>query len=843
MAISKIFLKSCVCFFSLLYSNSIFSQNNDTEYLTNNKINQSGTVLTYYVSSKEGNNLYLNDLKNQKVYKLNNIHQNLILNDNYFIGINHATKTLFTVDFSKQIIDSLIGVDDFNWIKQTNTLLTYNRESKTLKIINLKTGFINVFNDVSLFVSNQVSSNIAFVNDEQTVFYYNTFNHKITKFKNSGLKSKLKKILWDKEGVNIFGFYVENENLKISKYANKSTHFLFKNSIYLKDKNMQIDTMFNNVFMLKGERIAMGVKQRKFSEVNTEEPEIWLGTTNGITPYEDKLRYSNIQLAMFDVKQKKLYDYSELGKSIKFSISGQSEDIYSYEKSTKYDFSRIYPEIEIYEYNKNQPKKNYLGTFNAAEQNIKSSEHSDLLFYFKDNNWNYFDKQSEKSVNITKNLDDYFFNSNNEFYKMIDNPINQYLLLFNNKYLLFNGAKQIWAFDIVKKEMKLIKNNSNRNYSTSQANYTINKTLWDWNITIDQFEYDDIVLTWKSGDHATEGIAILNKEEQIVDILEVNSKIKQIVRGNRKLSYIRENANQPPALYLLDLDTRKETLIFQSNLKDTLAKNIKVVYHNWLNDKNQKRGAVVTYPSNYDPLRIYPAIFDIYEQKKSTQHSYVSTYLTDGNGINSRTYSDDGFFVIRPDIYYEIESPGSSAVNCVIDVLDRLIETLPIDVNNIGLIGHSFGGYQTNFILTKTDRFKTAVSSSGVADIISSYFTFSLEYKIPDMFRYETQQFRMGTNFFDSKNKYMENSPLFHADKINTPLLLLTGKNDYIVNWNQSITMFLALKRLNKTVNLVLYPNEGHVLMKRKNIIDSSNKIKTWFDYHLKGMQKPDWLE
>src|SRR5690606_37985563 len=126
---------------------------------------------------------------------------------------------------------------------------------------------------------------------------------------------------------------------------------------------------------------------------------------------------------------------------------------------------------------------------------------------------------------------------------------------------------------------------SKKNYSISQANYWINRTVWDWNINVNQYDFKDILLTWKTEDHTKEGISILTNKEEIIDLLEVNSKIKQIVRANKKISYIRESANQPPALYVLDVDSKKEALVFQSNLLDTLVKNVKVVYHSWKNNQ------------------------------------------------------------------------------------------------------------------------------------------------------------------------------------------------------------------------------------------------------------------
>lgn len=837
------FLKLClVVFTSCYFFNHSSSQSLDHEYLTNNKINKSGTALTYTVSSNESRSLFLKDFKNNMLYKFDNINANHLLNENFFLGKNDKNKTLYIVELNKKIIDSLVGVDDFEWFEKTNTLLTYNRQTKSLKLMNIKTGVREDFSNILNYSTNYKSSNLAFVNKDQTVFIYSTVSNHCTKFDNSNSKSYLKKLLWDKTGKNVFGFFIEDENFKIYKYSNQSSQFVYTHSFFLNNKDMQVDTLFTHTIILNDQQIAVGLNKSNHFVDTSDEPEIWLGSSNGITPYEEKLKFNNQQLAVIDLYKKEIFDYSEPKKLLKFVVSGKKNDIYSYEKSVNYDFSRLNPEIEIYEYNKKGLKIKQLGLFNAPDQNIKSSHKTDLLFFFKDNNWHYYDKKLKQTVNFTVNLNDSFFNQNNEFYKMIDSPINQYLLTYKDKYLLFTGTNFLWLFDLNTYSIKQVEASSKRNYLISQANYSINRTLWDWNINVNQYDFKDILLTWKTEDHTREGVSILTNKEEIIDLLEVNSKIKQIARANKKISYLRESANQPPALYVLDFDSKKETLVFQSNLIDTLVKNVKVVYHSWKNNHNKARGAVVTYPINYDPTLKYPAIFEIYEQRKSTQHTYVPTTITNGNGINSRVYSNEGYFVIRPDIFYEIGEPGPSASQCVNETLDYLMNILPLDADNLGLIGHSFGGYQTNYIITQTNRFKAAVSSAGVADIVNAYFTFSQEYKIPDMFRYETQQFRMGKNFFEAKNNYMQNSPLFYADRIETPLLLITGKKDYTVNWQQSITMYLALKRLNKNVNLVLYPNEGHSFMKRKNILDSSQKIKEWFNYYLKGEKEPQWL-
>lgn len=81
------------------------------------------------------------------------------------------------------------------------------------------------------------------------------------------------------------------------------------------------------------------------------------------------------------------------------------------------------------------------------------------------------------------------------------------------------------------------------------------------------------------------------------------------------------------------------------------------------------------------------------------------------------------------------------------------------------------------------------------------------------------------------------------AAKVNTPLLLWAGKEDYQVNWNQSVTWYLALKRLNKEVVLLLYPNTRHVILDDVTKMDVATKTMAWFDFYLKDSCKPNWLQ
>lgn len=157
-----------------------------------------------------------------------------------------------------------------------------------------------------------------------------------------------------------------------------------------------------------------------------------------------------------------------------------------------------------------------------------------------------------------------------------------------------------------------------------------------------------------------------------------------------------------------------------------------------------------------------------------------------------------------------------------------------IDSQRIGLTGHSFGGYETNYIITQTNKFAVAVSGSGISDMVSWYFSNSKGILIPELWRSETQQWRIGKSIFEGKDLYLNNSPILFADKVNTPLLTWTGKKEDNLPYEQSIFFYNALRRAGKKNVLLLYPNDNHIIANKQNQVDLSHRISNWFDRYLK---------
>lgn len=158
-------------------------------------------------------------------------------------------------------------------------------------------------------------------------------------------------------------------------------------------------------------------------------------------------------------------------------------------------------------------------------------------------------------------------------------------------------------------------------------------------------------------------------------------------------------------------------------------------------------------------------------------------------------------------------------------------------------MGHSFGGYEVNFIITQTNLFAAAISGAGVSDTMGHYFNFNTVYKDIDGWRYENQQYRMGFPFFENQEAYCRNSPLFNAGSVSTPLLTWAGALDKNVQPRQAATFYAALRRLQKEHVMLVYPNDGHIFYNQKNQEDLTHKMQDWLGYYLKGEAKAEWMK
>lgn len=261
----------------------------------------------------------------------------------------------------------------------------------------------------------------------------------------------------------------------------------------------------------------------------------------------------------------------------------------------------------------------------------------------------------------------------------------------------------------------------------------------------------------------------------------------------------------------------------------------------WNADDGQELEGLLYKPENFDPDKKYPLMVYFYERNSDNLHRYY-TPAAGRSIINFSFYVSRGYVIFVPDIPYKTGEPGPSAANAILPGVRQVVEQGYIDEERIGMQGHSWGGYQTAYLVTVTDMFCCAESGAPVSNMTSAYGGIRWGTGMSRMFQYEKTQSRIGGTLWDAREKYIANSPVFFADKINTPLLILHNDEDTAVPWYQGIELFVALRRLEKPAWMLNYNGDPHWVMSDENRMDFAKRMQQFFDHYMKGDPMPVWM-
>lgn len=346
----------------------------------------------------------------------------------------------------------------------------------------------------------------------------------------------------------------------------------------------------------------------------------------------------------------------------------------------------------------------------------------------------------------------------------------------------------------------------------------------------------------------------VNKHAGYFEFNSKNGKGKQLLEGPYKYSmplkakksnaivYTKQSFTEFPDLIYSDLSFKSATKISRANPQQETYNwgTAELVHWNSL-DGIELTGLLIK-PENFDASKKYPMIVNFYERSSDNLFRHIAP-SPGRSTINYSFYTSRGYVIFNPDVQYKVGYPGKSAYNCVIPGVTSLIEKGFIDKDNIGVQGHSWGGYQIAHLVTKTAMFKAAESGAPVVNMISAYGGIRWWTGLSRQFQYEQTQSRIGGTPWEYPERYIENSPIFNIDKITTPLLIMHNDADGHVPWYQGIEFFVSLRRLGKPSWFLNYNEEPHWPLKMQNRKDFNIRMAQFFDYYLKGAPKPVWME
>ena len=409
----------------------------------------------------------------------------------------------------------------------------------------------------------------------------------------------------------------------------------------------------------------------------------------------------------------------------------------------------------------------------------------------------------------------------------------------NDQNLLIYDRYDIWKFDPTA--------------ATSPINLTVNGRKEKLSYRLEQLDKEARFIDLgkpqllKGFNETTKGYGFYNAR------LSAPAAPKTLLAGNYMLRSINKAKNTDDVIYTMETfqqypDIHYSTLAFKKSVQLTHGDKQQEGFIwgtaelvSWISLDGRPLEGVIYKPANFDPNKKYPMMVNFYERNSETLYNYRMPE-PHRSTIDYHLYNSNEYIIFNPDIRYVDGYPGESCYNCLMPGITMMIAKGYIDEKGIGAQGHSWGGYQVAYLATRTNLFSAIESGAPVVNMFSAYGGIRWGSGMARSFQYEHTQSRLGATPWSSPLRYLENSPLFTMDKVQTPILIMHNDADGHVPWYQGIEYFVAMKRLGKPCWLLNYTGEPHWPMHMANRIDFQRRMFQFFNHYLKNQKMPKWM-
>lgn len=833
--------------------------------LASGKLASDGSWISYTIShTDEKDTLYLKNTTTNFKYSFPSGHNETFSpNSKWFSYIKNDSLNLLNLQTGK--MQQYKGVSQGTFTHDSRYLLSYSTTVKTLTIHNLKTFITTTMKNVKEKSLNPDGNILAIITEEKGLKTVKTIGlsnplRAITITTNQ--QNSYSGLIWNKSG-KALAFFEEckNENQQL---AFNKVHFCYNmdtkpksrilnpfkttffpkdcwipiSKLYISDDSKQL---FLNIRTIENKKeIVQTATEKKLSEITiwntndkqvpppTKEDKPWISIEKWSVWWPENNIIVNVEdeqhpYAVLTGDQKNALVYNNIEYLPQFEYVGEYIDLYLKDLKTG---------------NKKLIVKKIINEF----KHTVVSPSGKYIAYFKINNWWVYNIATGKSNCITAEMNIPFYDVECDQAGDIP-PYDLPGWTSNDERIILYDQFDIWLMTNDGSKKEKITDGRKRKITFRIYDGVIQRLVRNNFYGFVAKSYNDRegwLIETVDNNTLQQTYSIWNKASGIKELIRKDMKLFafQKAKNSNVFQFMESRFDVSPKLMLLTA-SGKEKQIAQANMqqKDFFwGKSELIHYHNA--DRKPLKGALF-YPADYVPGKKYPMIVNIYQKKSDEVYDYVAPSLKLINGFSPTNFTAEGYFVLMPDIAYKLNEPGNSALNCVEAAVDKVLEMGSVDKNNIGLIGHSYGGVETTYIIGHTDKFKTAVAGAPATDLLSFYLS-NGGYGQSNIWRFENQQFRIQAPFYSEE--FLKNSPIGNVQNINTPLLIWTGNQDKSVDWSHSMKLQTALWRLHKKSTLIVYPGQEHVLTDQTYQEDLYFRVKNWFDHYLKGVPPKDWM-
>ncbi len=545
---------------------------------------------------------------------------------------------------------------------------------------------------------------------------------------------------------------------------------------------------------------------------------------------KEKFTYSTL----YDFQKKKIIyltdeDYSRLTKNENpdFGILANEKD---YQKLKTWDGDYY----DLYSVSFKDGERNLVDK--KLKDRFSLSPSGRFISYYKNRAWHLYNTKTKAIVNLTQKINVPFYDEENDTPEE-PNSLGIAGWIKEDKYILINDMFDIWKVNTENGEYSCLTDGIGRKEK-------ITFRIVDTDKEKEYFDFEEeLLLTAFNNNTKTTTFYNANASKNgIKKLIEENKKFSFVTKapGSDKIIFTKETYNEFPDLWIsnINLSAPQKMTNLNGQLDHFYWGTSQLI--EWTNLDGKKLQGAVILPGNYQKGKRYPVLVYYYEISSDRVHQFNEMVVN--HRPNFPFYASNDYIIFLPDIKFDIGRPGYSATKCLLPGCQKLVDLGWADPKGFGLHGHSWGGYQSAFVVTQTDFFACAIAGAPVGNMTSAYSGIRWGTGLARQFQYEKSQSRIGGTLWEKPISYIENSPVFFADKINTPLLLMHGDEDDAVPWYQSIEIYLSMRRLEKDCIFLQYRGEPHHPKKYANKLDYSIKMKEYLDYYCKGLPAASWI-
>jgi len=815
------------------------------------------TVRDHYNKSAK---LIIHPIKGAAEIELLDVHEYTFTEDSRMVISLKNKDSLCLVNLSSSLIENIANVSSFRLFKKKDTeYLSYLLNSKDKKLIirDLKTGKEQYYLGVTDYLLNKEGSTLIIKLESKRD------TTSAQSLECVDLISGNRKLIWlgastagnlifDDLGSQLVFMVQGNDSNKYEKtlwyykVGTKTAVELANNKLRGINNALQLDGISR--FTKDGEKLFINFKA-PLPKINSEivNVDVWSYT-------DPKVQSQQLEDCQFYGPKNSLVFFNIKDKRVVWSQDKEGESVITLDNSDNIallDSSKGEP--SEWNWNKTSQPSFYIVYLTTGEKQpipfnkpILSPSQKYIIGYDK----NYtdvliYDIATKVIRNLTKSLPTYLdFEDNDQPFLINRRGVYIANWVIDDKAVMIYDKYDIWMLDPLEKKAPV--NLTNGLGKQSETMFRLSSGLFNPPIS-NNIEFLVIAFNQKTKENGFYKISLLRQKgnpellsmspylfyyfnKEILGITPIKARDKDIYLVQR------QSANESPNLFWTkDFKSFNALSNVYPEKKFNWLKSELVTFKTESGDLEQ---GILYKPENFDPQRKYPIIFNYYDKGSYKLNSYPNPGGENGS-LDIGWFVSHEYIVFIPDIHYKIGEPGSSALNSVLGAAKHFATENWIDSTKMGLQGHSFGGYETNYIVTHTNLFSAACSSSGMSDLVSSYLGLVAEHSNYDW--YENRFCRIGNTLWERPDLYIKNSPIFNVDKITTPLLTVANKNDHNVYFNQGLELFMALRRLGKRTWMLQYDGQNHGVSGTART-DFLIRMTQFFDHYLKNAPAPKWM-